>query len=88
MPQMTTAWLSAGQHATCTRESNCKLPLESGGVFMGYWHDLSEVVITKLIGPGPKARHGHHYFEPDQDWQLSEIEIHYEQSGYMESASG
>ena len=47
-----------------------------------------EVVITSLIGPGPEADHGQHYFEPDQKWQLTEIAAHYERSGRRETYLG
>lgn len=81
-------WLPRRLYATCIDEACRWYPLETGGVFMGYWHNPQVVVITQTIGPGPNALHGKHYFEPEQEWQLSEIAKHYEQSGRRETYIG
>lgn len=57
-----------------------KLPQESGGVLMGYWGNPSEIVISKIIGPGPKAKHSRYSFTPDSEWQEHQISEVYNQS--------
>lgn len=49
-------------------------PLETGGTFFGYFADNGDVVVTDLIDAGPDAKRGRYSFEPDQDYQLAEIE--------------
>lgn len=88
MRRIATAWLPHTLHAACFNESSRQDPLETGGVFMGYWHDPLVAVITQVIGPGSDALHGKHYFAPDYDWQLGEIARHYKQSGRHETYLG
>ena len=54
-------------------EADSWFPLESGGLLMGYWADRDSVVITDLIGPGPRARHETHSFAPDYDFQEGSV---------------
>jgi integrative and conjugative element protein (TIGR02256 family) len=58
-------------------------PQETGGVWMGYWGDNGDVVVTEIIGPGPTARHDADRFMPDHDFQEAEIARVYEDSGGM-----
>ena len=58
------------------------LPNETGGVLLGYWLQAGvEVVITAMVGPGPRARHRRTTFCPDYDFQEHEIARHYAESG-------
>lgn len=75
-----TAWVDKKILDGMTLESNCWCPKETGGILMGY-RAKSSVVITDLIGPGPKATHRRHSFAPDARWQENEIGRIYEQSG-------
>lgn len=61
-------------------ESERWSPKETGGVLMGYWSDR-DVVLTDIIGPGPKAVHRRYSFTPDSKWQENEIARIYEESG-------
>jgi integrative and conjugative element protein (TIGR02256 family) len=63
-------------------------PKETGGVFMGYWHDRYTAVVTAAIGPGPSAVHDRYHFEPDYDYQFRQIAEHYERSGRRETYIG
>lgn len=50
-------------------------PHETGGILMGY-RDTSNphrLVITDVVGPGPKAVHTPHSFEPDWEWQQQRV---------------
>ena len=44
---------------------------ETGGALLG-WRDEQSAVIVKVLGPGPRAKHGFSSFEPDGDWQTTE----------------
>jgi integrative and conjugative element protein (TIGR02256 family) len=81
-------WLPAALHERCTEEAERRFPLETGGVFMGYWADSRCAVVTHAIGPGPEAVHERRNFEPDHDWQLRAIAGHYRRSGRRETYLG
>lgn len=81
-------WIPRAVLDRCTHEAAAFYPRETGGTFMGYWCDGTEVVITGLIGAGPAARHRLTSFEPDQKWQLQEIKRHYIASGRREGYLG
>jgi len=56
-------------------------PLETGGVLMGYFAELSNIpVILYASGPGPKAIHFRNYYRPDSDYDNLEIARVYEES--------
>jgi integrative and conjugative element protein (TIGR02256 family) len=69
-------------------EAAARYPLETGGVFMGYWADDRTAVVTQAIGPGPNAYHHRHRFAPDQEWQTTEIAEYYRASGRRETYLG
>jgi integrative and conjugative element protein (TIGR02256 family) len=62
-------------------------PRETGGVWMGY-EAGDDVVVTCVIGPGPRAVHEEARFEPDAEYQLAEIDRHYQESGRVDSYVG
>lgn len=65
------------------REAARYFPLETGGLLMGYWSadDRGPVaVVTRLIGPGPKADRTPFSFEPDADWQAEQVARMYARS--------
>lgn len=41
---------------------------ETGGALLG-WRDGTDSVVARVLGPGPKAVHRRHSFEPDGEWQ-------------------
>lgn len=55
--------------------------METGGVLLGWRASTSEIVITDLVGPGPRAEHHCVWFRPDADWQQEQIDACYAQSG-------
>jgi len=65
---------------------------ETGGVLMGYsrpgMDGADNVVITHIIGSGPRAEHERTSFVPDYDWQNTEIAGIYEESGRRASYLG
>lgn len=51
---------------------------ETGGALLG-WTERNEYVVAQALGPGPRAKHGLTYFEPDGDWQVTRgHEIYFE----------
>jgi integrative and conjugative element protein (TIGR02256 family) len=69
--------------AAMCREADRRYPRESGGVLLG-WVDSNHakrIKVIKQIGPGPKAGHETHRFEPDGEWQARRIAAAYENSG-------
>ena len=36
------------------------------------WRESNKYVVAKVLGPGPKAKHGLSSFEPDAPWQAEE----------------
>jgi integrative and conjugative element protein (TIGR02256 family) len=56
---------------------------------MGYRVKFSrETVVTHIIGPGPKAEFGKEDFQPDADFQHSEIDRIYQASGRRDAFLG
>lgn len=70
-------WFSEAAYRDLVVEAKNKLPLETGGVFIGYKSSENEIVITKIIGPGPSAVHESERFVPDQIYQEEELEKHF-----------
>lgn len=81
-------WLPNTVTQECAVEADIKLPLETGGTFMGWWLNPDTAVVTAMIGPGPGALHERFRFQPDQQWQLEQIAAHYERSGRRETYLG
>jgi integrative and conjugative element protein (TIGR02256 family) len=77
-----TAWLSREILREMTNEADRWVPLETGGILMGYHPtDAGAVVVTHAVGPGPRAIHARTRFVPDQDYHLREIARLYAASG-------
>jgi len=70
------------------QEGRNKLPNETGGVLVGYKTSDTEFVVTKIIGPGPKAIHRRSSFLPDQEFHEAEIAKVYLDSGCCETYIG
>jgi integrative and conjugative element protein (TIGR02256 family) len=81
-------WILKQTYDLCVADAEFHYPRETGGAFMGYWPNSNEVVITAVIGPGPKASHRKHSFEPDQAWQIRQIADHYARSSRTEGYVG
>jgi len=81
---MEKVWISQGLMDAIIVEIESYAPLETGGSFFGYYAENDDIVITQLIDAGPKAKHKKFSFEPDQDFQLSEMEkIYFENDGLL-----
>ena len=62
------------------REATAHLPLETGGLLVGYECD-AVAVITDVIGAGPSGRHGPGFFLRDGTYSQTELERIYSDSG-------
>lgn len=73
-----TAWISEPALAELRALADRAFPLETGGLLLGYQTHQEILVITQIVGPGPKAVHRDHGFEPDTPWQAAELARRYE----------
>jgi integrative and conjugative element protein (TIGR02256 family) len=85
---MNKVWLEKAAYTHILEEALHKMPCETGGILMGYWSNEDEVVVTAIVGPGPKAVHKLTSFVPDNEYHKQEISWRYEQSGYTETYLG
>lgn len=76
-PNKPVLWVSENAYAEMLKLAQHHYPLETGGMLMGYEAEDSTVVVTKIIGPGPNAKHGRFRFIPDGVYQQSELENHF-----------
>lgn len=67
-----TIWLSKQVAQVMHREGRRWAPLETGGLLLG-WRDGGDRIVAGLIGPGDKAVHAGHAFEPDHEFQIEEL---------------
>lgn len=69
-----TLWLPLNIRSDLCAEADDKHPLETGGILLGYRaEDEQHLVVTHMVGPGPRAVHGRDRYAPDYAYQTSEI---------------
>jgi integrative and conjugative element protein (TIGR02256 family) len=73
-------WLAPGALDEILNEAGRWCLRETGGALLG-WRERDDVVVTKVLGPGPKAKHGFNHFEPDAPWQAAEGARIYHETG-------
>lgn len=76
-------WLSARDMAVIQEETDRCYPCETGGLLLGYRSGPGEVVVSNVLGPGPRARHGKAFFIPDHEYHELEVARLYELSGRL-----
>lgn len=81
-------YIDAHVHTDLAIEAQKWFPKETGGVLMGYWKSSHEVIITNIIGPGPKAVHTLYSFIPDDEYQIKFIADLYFKSKAKETYLG
>ncbi len=81
-------WLPSAARDVMAAESAAKHPLESGGVILGYWSSLNELVITTCGGPGPQSVHRRDGFKHDSAYDQRLIEDRYWASAGVETYLG
>lgn len=87
-PEGTVVWVKRSVLRYISSEGTKSIPLETGGVLIGYRGLNSDYIITNVVGPGPNAIHSKSFFEPDQKFHEREIERLYELSGCTETYLG
>lgn len=75
-------WLESDAVASMLEEGRRAHPMETGGLLIGYWSRNDSAVVSRVIGPGPRAIQWTDSFEPDYGFQEAEIaRIHIESQG-------
>lgn len=82
------AWVHQGARSAMIAESNEVFPKETGGILVGYWVSCDVVVVTDVIGPGPRAAHEIDRFVPDPGYQNEKLASRYLESGRLYSYLG
>lgn len=85
---MNTVWVKKSAYILLLEEALRGTPCETGGVLIGYWAGASDVLVTDVVGPGPRAVHGPNSFVPDYDFHNAEVSRHYRKSGREETYLG
>jgi integrative and conjugative element protein (TIGR02256 family) len=81
-------WVAESAMSLSLRLADDRHPYETGGMLLGYEAGNGEAVITRLIGPGPKAEHSRFTFSPDSEYQQSELEAHFRATNGRETYLG
>lgn len=85
---MITAWVSRDAYKEMLRLASLKFPFETGGMLLGYTAENGDVVITGVVGPGPKAEHYRFRFRPDTEFQQEQLETHFSRTEGVETYLG
>lgn len=74
---MTRSWVTTSAAAQIRASAAESDPLETGGLLLGYIAPDGVAVVLEVTGPGPSAVHQKSSFEPDHEWQQSELARRY-----------
>lgn len=77
---MKVIWIRNDLYQEMIKEVKSFLPLETGGILLGYTDVEENMVVTKIVGPGPEAVHQEDYFLPDGSFQQKEINKTFEET--------
>ena len=78
-------WISAVEYQKMGALSLKYYPCEAGGTLIGYRSgDGQDIVITKLLPPGPNAFHGKYSYTPDYGWDENKVGKAYDNSNGLE----
>jgi integrative and conjugative element protein (TIGR02256 family) len=77
-----TVWLPRAVQSAIAKQVAGAEPDETGGILLGYEAlAAGAVVVTHLVGPGPKSKATRARFDPDGEWQEKEVARIYEETG-------
>lgn len=85
---MSNIWISYALSEEFKALANAHHPRETGGILLGYVAENNDVVVTKIIGPGPNAKHGPFSFHPDAPYQKARLDEHFYATSGQESYLG
>lgn len=77
---MANIWISQAYIDEIIADIETFAPFETGGAFFGYVASDGDVVVTDLISAGDSAKRNRYSFEPEQDYQLTQMERLFELS--------
>jgi integrative and conjugative element protein (TIGR02256 family) len=87
--RLRTAWVSKTVYDQMITEADRVFPNETGGVLVGYWVvPFQELVVTAVIGPGPRALHEKDRFIPESEYQAAQLARYYQDSGRLHTYLG
>lgn len=81
MRRTTAIWIGLEDVDRLRAAATAAVPLETGGVLLGYRSGSGDVVVTEVIDAGPPAKRTRTTFEPDYAYQEREVADAYERSG-------
>lgn len=73
-------WVDEFALIDLVNESSRFLLRETGGALLG-WREDDQYVVSRVLGPGPAAKHSLRHFEPDGTWQAQHGRTIYAESG-------
>jgi integrative and conjugative element protein (TIGR02256 family) len=74
-------WLASAVLELIVAEAESRAPLETGGVLLGWAaEDGPDLVVSRMLGPGPRAVNKRTRFSPDSRWQRKGIARVYRES--------
>ena len=65
-----------------------KCPMETGGMLLGYISNNGDAIVTRIIGPGPNAKHSRFRFVPDNNYQQATLETYFRSTEGRETYLG
>ncbi|MBZ9731344.1 Mov34/MPN/PAD-1 family protein [Salegentibacter sp. JZCK2] len=71
---MNVIWIRSDLYEDIIGAVKTFLPYETGGILLGYVDVQENLVVTKIVDPGPEAVHRKDYFLPDGSFQQKEID--------------
>ncbi len=74
-----TLWLPDEMLIDLQQQAAEHSPEETGGMLLG-WRNGTDILITTLVGPGPRAKQSRDQFTPDGAWQQHQLEAIYRES--------
>ena len=74
-------WLNDECLSQMREEASLWSPLETGGILLGYTSAENDVIVTTVIGAGPKAKHFRSRYEHDAEYERFEADRLYKRTG-------
>lgn len=81
-------WIARRVLAEMRELASQYVPVETGGMLLGYVSEHNEPVVTAIVGAGPDARHRRRRFRPDYDYQQDQLESHFRSTHGRETYLG
>lgn len=76
-------WIPEHLYASMRSLADQFMPMETGGLLMGYLDSNGDTVITDVTGPGPNAIHAECSYVPDYEHDTAQADLLYHASGRL-----